>query len=64
MTPPAPFYSVLSETGTLYSPGCPGSHYIDQTVLELTECLLPLPPMVLGLKQHATMSGLSHLFLC
>ncbi|EDL18381.1 mCG145291, partial [Mus musculus] len=28
----------------LHSPGCPGTHYVDQTVFKLTEICLPLPP--------------------
>jgi hypothetical protein len=29
---------------SLYSPGCPGTHFVDQADLELTEIHLPLPP--------------------
>ncbi|CAO2589176.1 hypothetical protein LEMLEM_LOCUS5296 [Lemmus lemmus] len=28
----------------VHCPGCPGTHFIDQTGLELTEIHLPLPP--------------------
>ena len=34
----------FSETVSLCSPGCPGTHYTDQAGLELTELLLILPP--------------------
>jgi hypothetical protein len=48
---------------SLYSPGCPGTHFVDQAGLELWN-----PPAsaswVLGLKVCATMPGLSlHFFL-
>lgn len=33
------------ETGSIHRPGCPGTHYVDQTSIELSDCL----PM-LGLK--------------
>ena len=32
------------KTRTLCSTGCPGTHYVDQAGLELTEIHLPLPP--------------------
>lgn len=31
-------------TVSLYSPGCPGIHYVSQADLELTDIGLPLPP--------------------
>ena len=34
--------------GFLYSPGCPGTHYVDQAGFQLTEMLLPLPPECWG----------------
>jgi hypothetical protein len=41
---------------SLYSPGCPGTHFVDQAGLELRN-----PPAsasrVLGLKAYATMLG-------
>jgi hypothetical protein len=44
------------ETGFLYSPGCPGTHFVDQAGLELRN-----PPAsasrVLGLKACATTPG-------
>jgi len=44
---------------SLYSPGCPRIHSIDQTGLELTEIYLPaLASQVLGLKACATTAQL------
>ena len=37
-----PFW--LFETVSLCSPGCFGTHHVDQAGLELTEIDLPLPP--------------------
>jgi hypothetical protein len=46
---------------SLYSPGCPGTHFVDQAGLELRN-----PPAsasgVLGLKACATMPGYSSYF--
>jgi hypothetical protein len=45
------------ETGSLYSPGCPGTHFVDQAGLKLRN-----PPasasQVLGLKACATIAQL------
>jgi hypothetical protein len=42
---------LFQDTVSLCSPGCPGTHSVDQAGLELTEIHLPLPPsQVLGLK--------------
>jgi hypothetical protein len=50
------FVFCFFETGFLYSPGCPGTHFVDQAGLELRN-----PPAsasrVLGLKACATMPG-------
>jgi hypothetical protein len=50
------------ETGFLYSPGCPGTHFVDQAGLELRD-----PPAsasrVLGLKACATTPGFVFHFL-
>jgi hypothetical protein len=47
---------------SLYSPGCPGTHFVDQAGLELRN-----PPasasQVLGLKARATMPGSWYIFL-
>ena len=42
---------------SLYSPGCPGTHSVGQTGLELRN-LPATPSQVLGLKACATMPGL------
>ena len=39
---------------SLCSPGCPGTHSVDQAGLELTEIHLPLSSSVLGLKVCST----------
>jgi hypothetical protein len=41
---------------SLYSPGCPGTHFVDQTGLELRN-LLASASRVLGLKACATTPG-------
>jgi hypothetical protein len=50
------FLFLFFETGFLYSPGCPRTHFVDQAGLELRN-----PPAsasrVLGLKACATMPG-------
>jgi hypothetical protein len=39
------------ETGvSLYSPGCPGTHSVDQAGLELRDLCLSLPSRALGTK--------------
>jgi hypothetical protein len=49
---------VFQDRVSLCSPGCPGTHFVDQAVLELRN-----PPasasQVLGLKACATMPGLN-----
>jgi hypothetical protein len=48
---------------SLYSPGCPGTHFVDQAGLELRN-----PPasasQVLGLKACATMPGIHMYIMC
>jgi hypothetical protein len=47
---------------SLHSPGCPGTHSVDQAGLKLTEILLPLPPESTGIKgkcHHAQLSFFS-----
>ena len=50
------FFLVFGDRVSLYSPGCPGSHFVDQAGLKLRN-----PPasasQVLGLKVRATMPG-------
>jgi hypothetical protein len=50
------FFLVFRDRVSLYSPGCPGTHFVDQAGLELRD-----PPAsasrVLGLKACATMPG-------
>lgn len=43
----------IFETGSLYGPGCPGTHCMVQVDFQLTESLLPLPLSV-RLKAYAT----------
>jgi hypothetical protein len=54
-------YFVFRDRVSLYSPGCPGTHFVDQTGLELRN-----PPasasQVLGLKACATMPDLCSFF--
>jgi hypothetical protein len=55
------FVFVFRDRISLYSPGCPGTHFVDQAGLELRN-----PPasvsQVLGLKACATMPSFSYLF--
>jgi hypothetical protein len=55
------FFLVFRDRVSLYSSGCPGTHFVDQAGLELRN-----PPAsasrVLGLKACATMPGLKLLF--
>ena len=44
---------------SLYSSGCPGTHYVKQTDSELIEICLALPSGVLGLKVLTTISSLT-----
>jgi hypothetical protein len=46
---------------SLCSPGCPGTHFVDQAGLELTEIRLPVS-QILGLKLCTTNAWLSQLF--
>jgi hypothetical protein len=49
-------YLVFRDSVSLYSPGCPGTHFVDQAGLELRN--LPASvSQVLGLKACATMPG-------
>jgi hypothetical protein len=54
------FFLVFRDRVSLYSPGCPGAHFVDQAGLELRN-----PPasasQVLGLKACATTPGLHEL---
>jgi hypothetical protein len=52
---------VPSLTYFLYSPGCPGTHFVDQAGLELRN-LPASASQVLGLKASATMSGFLFIF--
>jgi hypothetical protein len=56
------FFLVFRDRVSLYSPGCPGTHFVDQAGLELRN-----PPasasQVLGLKACATTPGLMKAFL-
>jgi hypothetical protein len=53
---------VFQDRVSLYSPGCPGTHFVDQVGLELRN-----PPAsasrVLGLKVCATMPGISNSYI-
>jgi hypothetical protein len=49
------------ETGFLYSPGCPGTHFVDQAGLELRNPPAFASP-VLGLKACTTTPGFLQLF--
>jgi hypothetical protein len=55
-------YWVFQDRVSLYSPGCPGTHFVDQTGLELRN-----PPAsasrVLGLKACATTPGINFIYL-
>jgi hypothetical protein len=48
------FFLVFQDRVSLYSPGCPGTHFVDQAGLELRN--LPAS-QVLGLKACATIPG-------
>jgi hypothetical protein len=52
------FFLVFQDRVSLYSPGCPGTHSVDQAGLKLRN--LPAPAsQVLGLKVCATTARLS-----
>jgi hypothetical protein len=57
------FFLVFRDRVSLYSPGCPGTHSVDQAGLKLRN-----PPAsvsrVLGLKAGATMPGFPEFFIC
>jgi hypothetical protein len=50
------FFSFFRDRVSLYSPGCSGTHFVDQTGLELRN-LPASASRVLGLKACATMPG-------
>jgi hypothetical protein len=56
------FFFGFSRQFSLYSPGCPGTHFVDQAGLELRN-LPASASQVLGLKECATTPGLFLLFL-
>jgi hypothetical protein len=47
------FFLVFRDRVSLYSPGCPGTHFVDQVGLELRD-LPASASRVLGLKAYAT----------
>jgi hypothetical protein len=49
-------FFVFRDRVSLYSPGCPGTHFVDQAVLELRN-LPASASLVLGLKACATTPG-------
>jgi hypothetical protein len=53
---------VFRDSVSLYSPGCPGTHSVDQAGLELRN-LPASASRVLGLKACATTPGLFFLFM-
>jgi hypothetical protein len=55
------FYFVFRDRVSLYSPGCPGTHSVDQAGLELRNPPASASP-VLGLKACATMPGSNLIF--
>lgn len=48
------FFGFSRQVFFVNSPGCAGTHFADEAVLEATELHLPLTPQVLGLKLCAT----------
>lgn len=56
-------FCVFEWRSLLHSPSCPGSHYIDQTSLGLTEDTTASAFPVLGLKAHTTTS-VQHFWHC
>jgi hypothetical protein len=52
------FVFVFGDRVSLYSPGCPGTHFVDQAGLELRN-LPASASRVLGLKVYATTPGLN-----
>jgi hypothetical protein len=51
-------FVVFQDRVSLYSPGCPGTHFLDQAGLELRN-LPASASQVLGLKACTTMPGLN-----
>jgi hypothetical protein len=56
-------FLVFQDRVSLYSPGCPGPHFVDQTGLKLRNPPASASP-VLGLKAWATTPGLGFVFAC
>jgi hypothetical protein len=54
------FFFVPRDRVSLYSPGCPGTHFVDPFVLELRN-LPASASQVLGLKECATITQQQHL---
>jgi hypothetical protein len=52
------FFGFIQDRVSLYSPGCPGTHSLDEAGLQLRDSELRVPPVsasqVLGLKAYAT----------
>jgi hypothetical protein len=57
------FFLVFRDRVSLYSPGCPGTHFVDQAGLELRN-LPTSASRVLGLKVCVAMPGSFFVFLC
>jgi hypothetical protein len=57
------YYLVFRDKVSLYSPGCPGTHFVDQAGLELRN-LPASSSRVLGLKVCDTTPSLIYYFLC
>jgi hypothetical protein len=53
------FFWFFGDKVFLYSPGCPGTHFVDQAGLELRD-LSAFASQVLGLKACATTPGFCH----
>jgi hypothetical protein len=48
------FFLVFRDRVSLYSPGCPGTHFVDQAGLELKSVCLCLPSAgIKGMRHHA-----------
>jgi hypothetical protein len=57
------FCFVFRDRVSLYSPGCPGTHFVDQAGLELRN-LPATASRVLGLKACNTTPGFPSIFIC
>jgi hypothetical protein len=55
-------YMVFQDRVSLYRPGCPGTHFVDQAGLELRN-LPASASLVLGLKACATTPGHKYFYL-